>query len=275
MNLRNFKKHVFSGSWILLQAVFISAITILSVLPISCKVSTEGIELSSGDYDAPTLKDLKVIDEKTLEIEFSEWVRIRSVIVSPYIEGVSDSFERSITNELSRAIASATGQNGAIRCSVETSDDGRVVTFIMEDSTVVGKCYEILGIVEDSNGNSLTFCVPFTGFNPNIPNVLITEIQPKYKGTENKVPVYKCEYAELLILEDGNLAGLEVFFASYEAKCRFVLPAVDVKKGEVILVHLRTAGDGCISETGDELNLSTRFYSNTKARDLWSENKSI
>lgn len=274
MKFHIFKKNILSFSWILLQAVLISAITVFSVLPFSCKVSTEGIELASGDYDSPTLKELKVIDEKTLEIEFSEWVRIRSVVVSPYIEGVSDSYERSISKDLARAIAGASGQNGAIRCSIETSDDGRKVTFLMEDSTVVGKKYEILGIVEDSHGNSLTFCVPFNGFNPCIPNVLITEIQPKYKGTENKVPVYKCEYAELLVLEDGNLAGLEIFFASYESKCRFIFPAVDVKKGEVIIVHLRTAGDGCISETGDDFTESTRTFSNSNVRDIWSENKS-
>lgn len=274
MNLSIFKKKVFSGCSILFQAVLISSIAIFSVVAFSCKVSTEGIELSSGDYDSPVLKELKVIDDRTLEIEFSEWVRIRSAVVSPYVDGVSDSYDHSVTNDLSKALASASGQNGALRCSFETSDDGKKITFVMEDATVVGKCYEILGIVEDLNGNSLTFCVPFTGFNPYIPKVLITEIQPKYKGTENSNPVYKCEYAELLVLEDGNLAGLEVFFASYVSKCRFVLPAVDVHKGEVVVVHLRSAGDGCITESGDDLTESTRNFSNNKVRDLWSENKS-
>ena len=38
-----------------------------------------------------------------------------------------------------------------------------------------------------------------------------------------------------------------------------------------MIVHLRSIGDGCISET-DDLNASTATYSAKNGRDIWSEN---
>ena len=269
------KSKILSALSVFGQTALIVIITVISVLPISCKVSTEGIEISSGDYDSPMLENVTVIDERRIELKFSEWVRIRTAVVSPYNPSViSENDDYDSQKSLSESLAAASENKNAVRCAIDSSDDGKIVTFTMEESTKVGRAYEIFGIVEDFSGNSLTFCIPFVGYNPNIPKVLITEIQPKYKGTLNKNPVYRSEYAELLVLEDGNLCGMELFFASYQGKIRYELPAVDVKKGEVLLVHFREAGDGCICELGDNLALATRVYSNDKVRDLWSENKS-
>ena len=256
------------------QALLITGITVLAILPFSCKVSTEGIEIAAGDYDSPVIESVAVLDERRLELNFSEWVRIRNAVISPYISGISDSYESSGGRNLSKAISAAVGRYDALQCAIDSSDDGKSIVFTFEKSTKVGKNYEALGVVEDKAGNTLTFCIPFTGFNPKIPKVLITEVQPKYKGTVNKVPLYRNEFVELLALEDGNLCGLEVFFASYESKNRYELPPVEVHKGEVVLIHLRMAGDGCISELEENLEESTRTYSCDGVRDLWSDNKS-
>ena len=46
------------------------------------------------------------------------------------------------------------------------------------------------------------------------------------------------------------------------------------KKGEIFLVHFRTAGEGCINEDGDNLDLATAPHSASGIRDLWSDNTS-
>ena len=75
-----------------------------------------------------------------------------------------------------------------------------------------------------------------------------------------------------MALEDGNLSGLELLSASDGEEKKFVFPAIDVKKGEIILVHPRTKEGGCINEDGDDLNLATAPHSKDGVRDLWSEN---
>ena len=134
--------------------------------------------------------------------------------------------------------------------------------------------YEIFGTVEDKAGNSLTFCVPFIGYNPSVPKMIITEAQIKYaKATVSGNVLYRTEFIELMALEDGNLAGIEIISACDGEKGKFVLPAVEVKKGEIILVHPRTKETGCINEQGDDLNLAIAPFSKDGVRDLWSENE--
>lgn len=53
----------------------------------------------------------------------------------------------------------------------------------------------------------------------------------------------------------------------------FSFPDVEIKKGEIVIVHLRSAGRGCISELDDNLNLSSATYSVDGIRDIWSGNK--
>ena len=138
----------------------------------------------------------------------------------------------------------------------------------------MGLKYEIFGTVEDKIGNSLTFCVPFIGFNPSVPKMIITEAQIKYaKATVSGNVLYRTEFIELMALEDGNLAGIEIISACDGEKGKFVLPAVDVKKSEIILVHPRTKETGCINEDGDDLNLATAPFSKDGVRDLWAENE--
>ncbi|MDE5899493.1 MAG: hypothetical protein K2H09_09580, partial [Treponemataceae bacterium] len=150
-------------------------------------------------------------------------------------------------------------------CFVDVSLCGKLET---------GAQYVISGTVFDAAGNSLTFSQQFLGFNESLPEIEITEIHSMYaKGTSAGQDVYKNEFIELHIMADGNLSGLELFSA-YDGESKlYSLPAVEVKKDEVVVVHLRTKGDGCVNEVGDNLALATAKYSNDAVRDLWSENE--
>ena len=257
---------------IVLESLVIVGITLFGVFPFSCKVTAEGIEIIGGDYTPPTIENLSVVDEKTVTMEFSDQVNLRSVVISPVIPGVSDSSQHSETEELSPAIAAATGQYGKIDAEINSSEDGKIITFNLQEATTIGKSYEIYGLVEDKIGNTLTFCMPFIGYNSKFPKLLMTEAVIKYgKGTKSGETVYRGEFVEFLVLEGGNLAGLELLSAADGENKKYSFPAIEVSKGEIFLVHLRTVGEGCVNEDGDNLDLATAPHSKNGVRDLWLE----
>ena len=254
------------------QAMILTAVTLFCVVPFSCKLTEEGIVFIGGDYNAPVIETVDVIDDRTVCINFSEGVKISSVVVSKMVEDISDSMEHSSTVDISPSLAAACGEYGTVNASTIVSEDGTRVTFAMEEACEIGESYEIYGVVEDKTGNTLSFCVPFIGYNSRLPKVIMTEILVKYgTGTVKKETVYRNEFVELLALTDGNLAGIEIVSGSDGENKKYEIPPVEVTAGEVILVHLRTTGEGCISET-DDLNEATAPHSCQNVLDLWSEN---
>ena len=96
------------------QTIVLCVVTLLCVIPFSCKVSEEGIIFVGGDYASPFLEEVTVLDERTVTMAFSEKVKLKSYTVSQQIEDISDSFEHSVTKELSPAIKAASGGYGKI-----------------------------------------------------------------------------------------------------------------------------------------------------------------
>lgn len=253
-------------------------ITLVSVVPFSCKVSTRGIQLLDGDYVAPKLDSYLVLDSKTIELTFSEQVKVTGTVVSPFVEGVSDSDEHSVTEDLSPALAAATGKDGAISSVVVYDENNlNVIKVVLEQEATVGMKYELYGIVEDLHGNTLTFAVCFVGYNSRIPKLVMTEIQTDMvsKNTAEKADgTRRSEFVEFLALSDGNLSGLELCGGAYGEAKNYVFPAVEVSKGEIFVVHLRNTGTGCVSEESADLSLAKGLYTDDSVRDLWAANDS-
>ena len=257
---------------LLAQTCVLCAVTIFCVAPVSCRITEEGIVMLTGDYEAPKLSDFTVIDEHTLSLAFNESVRLENSVVSPQIEGVSDSMEHSETKDASPAIEAAGGKFGRIDSEIQRSEDGKNFTVLLAEDCKVGKSYELFGNVSDKMGNTLTFCIPFSGFNSQIPELIMTELQIKYaKGSSGGKEIYRGEFVEFLVLEGGNLGGLELCSgADGEAK-KYCFPAIEVEAGQIFLVHLRTVGDGCVDERAD-FDEATAPHSVAGVLDLWSEN---
>lgn len=93
----------------LVQTVLITGITVFSVMPFSCKVTPEGVQIVGGDYASPVIESIEVVDENSLQISFSEKVKVTGAVLSPFIEGISDSYSHSKTEELSTALKAASG----------------------------------------------------------------------------------------------------------------------------------------------------------------------
>ena len=250
------------------QVIILVFLTLLCVIPFSCKVSEEGIRIVGGDYSSPVLEEVSVLDERTVQVSFSEKVKVKSFTVSEQIADISDSYDHSETVELSAALKAATGGYGRIESDCIVSEDGCLVTFCAEDKYSVGKAYEIFGVVEDKAGNTLTFCIPFNGFNSRVPKLVMTEVQPKYKKYKEE---YRFEYVEFLALTEGNLSGLELVSAADGEAKKYVFPPDNVKSGEVFVVHLRNSCSGAVTET-ENLNEATAHHSAKNVRDIWAEN---
>lgn len=233
------------------ETLMIIGITLLCVLPFSCKVTESGIKILDGDYVCPKLLYYNVMDSKNVKIGFSEPVVLKSHVVS------TDSEKR-------------------IPTSVLSDEFKKDVTIIFDKEMIVGEEYQFVGVVKDEFGNSLTLELPFTGYNPRVPKLIMTEIQTvtvtSRTKTETENDMYKTEFIEFVALSDGNLSGIDLF-SVYDGEDRiFNFPAVEVKKGEVFLVHFRNKGNGCTNEDSDNLSLATAPYSKNGVRDFWIDN---
>lgn len=237
----------------LLETIAIVAIVLVSVLPVSCKLTETGIHILDGDYDFPKLTSFVVEDESNLSLNFSEKVKLVSQVVS---------------NE----------EDLVIDADYFYDESNQIVNVELKEKMEVGRYYEMVGTVKDEFGNSLTFAVPFRGYNSRVPKLLITEIQSESVSSrttkEKNSDTYRNEYVEFVALTAGNLWGLELCSAYDGEDRKFVFPDVEVSKGEVFVVHLRNRGNGCISENGDDLKLAYSSYTDSTVRDLWTDDTS-
>lgn len=238
--------------WILFKTLLVSGIVLAVCGPISCKATEEGIILVDDSYSCPKIADFFVTGENSARIVFNQNVDFKGLSLNPFV---------SVEN-----------------VSVECSDAEKslcLMDVVFSENLKIGEKYNFYGEVCDKIGNSLTFSLPLLGFNGRTPDMEITEIHPKYSsGTNASGKYFKCEYVELRALSDGNLSGMELYSANDGASKNFVFPAVEVFRGDVIIVHLRKKDDSAVNELGDDLTLSKTKYSSDSARDLWAENES-
>lgn len=258
----NVKKIILVGA----QSIFIACIVILLVCPLSCHISPEGIEFITGDYVSPKIKSYSVIDDKHIGLSFSEEVEIVSISVNEKEE-----------NENLMGDFTCTGKSNIIGIEqmavqrVDSQDQTGNFIVSFNSSTTIGKSYSLNGIVEDKYGNSLTFSIPFSGYNQNIPKIIITEVQPEYVKLDKNN--YRSEFVKFLVLSDGNLSGLLVGTGTNGIELDYHFPPLEVKKGDIIVVHFRKKGVLCINELDNDITLSKAPYSCKIGRDLWLDNQ--
>jgi hypothetical protein len=104
------------------------------------------------------------------------------------------------------------------------------------------------------------------------PKMLINELRTEYDSKAKRA-----EFVEFKVKSAGNLKGVKLFI-KWDAKKPFEysFPAIEVKTGEYITLHLRTLENNCVDELGSNLSLSEGTDSCPTARDLWiSGNKKL
>ena len=255
------------------ETALIVAVVLLAVMPVSCKITEQGVKIIPGDYVPPVLNSFEVKGENILQLEFSEKVDVTGYVVALAADDMFDSMEHSSTIDLSPAIERASGVYGSVPCNVLVDETGCIVTVSFEQDMEVGQNYEFYSEVSDSCGNTLTLVVPFTGFNSRVPELLITEIQTEsvsQNKAEKTAGTYRNEYVEFLVLKGGNLAGLELCSGYDGESKKYNFPVLEVQTGDVFVVHMRSRGNGCISEEDDNLAQAFASYTKDDVRDLWT-----
>lgn len=249
--------------------VLLCGVVIFSAVPFSCRMTEEGIKVIGGDLTSPKITSWKVTGSDSLELCFSEKVKMKesAIYAVNYVEKKSDSvspFSSAGYTEIQR------NNNFA---GVEYSDDGKVAVVKSREELQAGKEYELHGEIEDVAGNTLNFAIPFLGYNFRIPKIVIFAVHPKYSSSKrNGGTVYKNEFVELYAVTSGNLAGLKIVSAVDGEAKSFTLPPLEVKAGTFITAHMRSRGDDCVSETPENLRLCRQEYSSDTSLDLWSSN---
>ncbi|MBR4386404.1 MAG: hypothetical protein IKP51_07785 [Treponema sp.] len=239
----------------LLPAAFLTLAVLASFMPLGCKSSVEGLSMLEGDFSCPRAEDFFVTGEDSFLVRFNKSVSCKEAF-----------FWRTETGEETNLVASV-------------QDEGKSLVFTSPVPMQTGAEYTFSGIVQDGAGNTLTITVPFSGYNGRVPRIAISEVHiANSKTAKNN---WKAEYAELLVLTDGNLSGLElVCTGSCSSKKEdagiYKFPPVEVKAGEYITVHLckNESYTGMNDDEEDNLSLSKSPDSSSLALDLWANNES-
>ncbi|MBQ9237815.1 MAG: hypothetical protein IJ191_00645 [Treponema sp.] len=264
MGLRRFVVRV------VLPTVGLCALVFFSAVPVSCQISEQGIALWERDLTAPVIASWRVTGSDSLEVVFSEAVTMTGAVICS-AENSSDAPAAADETYVPSLVQMAT-RTDTIPAQIDEHNERIVITSAVPLET--GANYRVYGETADACGNTLTFSLPFIGYNDHPPELVIVAVHPQYATGQRKgQKVYRNEFVGLYAVTGGNLAGIQIESAHDGAEQSFLLPAVDVRQGMFITVHLRTKGDDCISETPDELAAARQEYASDTALDFWSENE--
>ena len=199
---------------------------------LSCSTESSLQQILGTNAEAPVFLDCHPVSPKELAFSFNKEVRVVSLNFNP-------SFRAEPVKEGSEVLVAF----------LDPLDEGIKVTADI--------------LVEDEKGNTLNVIVPFRSRNDRMPALAINEIRTEYSKP-------KVEFVEFLAIESGNLGAMKLFIASYSpSKPVYEWNPAEVKKGEYMVLHLRTVEEGCLDETGANLALSSGTDAQDSARDFW------
>ena len=271
----------------------------LCVSGIGCHITSEGVEIIGGDYSTPKFTELSVVATDCVKLVFTDRVNLKELTVCRVTD---ENSEESGTKEKILKIeevmpiaeteaaqqelsaAKTARQEAPETETVEVDSSEQVVTVPDDENTAesvnAGNSpaeylvffekplepsveYILYAVAEDERNNTLSFSVGFYGLNDNLAELLLSEIRTDM--TKAKV-----EFVELFALKNGNTGGMVLECCNGSKKLEYVMPAVDVKAGDYIVVHLRSTEDGCSDELEAYDKCKATDCSDT-AVDLWVE----
>ncbi len=248
-----------SISW--LMSVLLVFIVCFLVSAGSCAFTSEGLSLLSGDYTYPTLEHFTLENETSAIIHFSHKVTFPQL--DYYVLNLNEKTENENSVVDSRAQLVGSVHTKIQEKKIENLDKNIFeysLTFPFE--TEAHLQYILSGTVKDDIGSTLSFTLSFSGYNSRVPRMIFSEISTEYSKP-------RTEFVEIYILEDGNLAGVVLHSASDGIDKDYVFPSVEVKKGERVVLHMRTIEEGAVNELGSDITLSNTKLSSPEGRDIY------
>ncbi|MDR3138429.1 MAG: lamin tail domain-containing protein [Treponema sp.] len=181
---------------------------------------------------APVFLDYKAVSSTEINFQFSLPVKVVSLNFDPPVE-------------------------------VESWDEGNTITVTLLKPLKGGERFVADLLVEDEKRNTLNVLVPFRARNDQIPQLLITELR-------TEVSKLKVEFVELKTLSAGNLGALRLFAATESMDVPlFEFPPMEIEAGKYLVVHLRSAEEGILNETGPDPGESGGTEASPEAWDFW------
>ncbi len=208
----------------------------LSAVTCACAPSDLLDGIAAVEPSPPSFECLSAVSPRELSVSFSEPVSIRSCRFSPDL-------------------------------ALQTIIDGAAeVQIILDVETSAGARYGMDLEAEDADGNTLALYCTFRGHNNRVPSLILNEVRLDYSKP-------KVEFLELSMLEAGNLGGVEVYTASAGEDPLFIFPPVELRAGELVVLHLRSIEDGLVNET-EGIDISSGVDASASARDFWIDGSS-
>ncbi len=257
---KNVRRHLPFVMYLLLVSIVCLSLSIGS-----CAFTSEAVTMITGDYVSPRLDTFMLSGENSAQINFTHDVTFP--LLEYYDLGTYTGENNNFISEIEDGTYTGARLLGNVSFEKETegfraSDELHTYRLTFPYKTEAQLQYILLGTVKDSIGSTLTFTIGFSGYNARVPHVLISEVSTEYSKP-------RTEFVELYILEDGNLAGIILESASDGIEKNYIFPAVEVKKGEYVVVHMRTIEEGAVNELGSDTSLSVSKQSSIEGRDLW------
>ncbi len=196
----------------------------LAVFICSCKINSAGPTFFSGDFIPPKLLLVENMSSTELMLSFSK-------PISPL------SMHSGIAGEEAKEAFFVEEETKKVRVQLSQAQE-------------IGKMHSLHGSVVDHNGNTLSFVAEFAGFNTRVPHLVLSEIRTEYSTYKNSAGhiKYNVEFIELYAQTAGNLAGVTLFNSSDGEENRYYFPAVEVQKGDYIVLHLRNFEESSVDE---------------------------
>jgi len=204
----------------------------------SCAMDPSVVSVWGGEFSVPKIVSLVTVGTAEVSARFTAPVSVtKALVVVPEDPGVS------------------------IPVSWEPAADDNGIRFLLGGTVGIGVQAALAATVTDARGNSLSFSLPFTGYNDRVASLLINEVRTDYSKP-------KVEYIEFLVLKGGNLGGIEISNAMNTVRPVWEFPAVEVAAGDFVLYHLRSVEEGLVNETGS-MDASAGIDARAGARDFW------
>lgn len=234
-------------------AAIVAAAALLCVCHASCQLTSQGIQALDAE-ESPQIQNVSIVNASSIAVDFSKPVSVQSASISRLDAGQKASIDAAAESP--------------VKANAVISNEGKSVLYVFESKAMLGERYQLFSEIKDIRGNSLTFALPFDGFNDRLPACVLAEVQnTAYKGKTGVNP--ESPYVTIRALEDGNLFGLDLYCAAN--KISYPLPKVEVKAGDEITLHLKaTSKEGdCVDELGDNIALAATGRSSPLRRDLF------
>lgn len=190
-------------------------------------------DMYRGDWEPMVLNHVAVLDTRAVGFQFNKEVEVVQAHFSPPVE---------------------------IR---DVQWTGELLRLDTEEPLLPGREYWVDAVLRDQSGNLASILVSFYGLNARLPRTIINEFVCKGSGNNP-------DFAELRVLEGGNLGGMTLYNGSPSHwTSRVILPEIEVETDDYVIVHFRPQNiPEEVTEVTDR-TASGGLRSHPEAWDVW------